>query len=369
MILRFLRRFLGVQELPERAHHLIQKVVLSVIFLDLIWFLSSTFYVLFVIDSVGMEQLGVLLGISFLLQAILDYPSGTIGDWIGQRWILFIAFLVEGFAYVALTIAETFSGLLIVYIFRAIAFSQRSGAIETWLDNNYKIAAVDTDPERETYKLFIGRWATIDVCIEGISSVVGGVIATIYFRKAIFAIQAIGMFILAGLFLFIARDFPEIEKPEKSISNYFRLMNEGLRFVFLNPMMLLFVAGICVHGIMGILWFEMIMFPLYYGYTGSDAGTSILRFVVLIIGIPLTFQASKFASKLSINWLPWMRFIDTTFFFWGIAVLTIWFPIDKNTFTMVAVGLVIVLYTSIWFFYQSGNILQQRLFLDLVPDR
>ena len=37
-------------------------------FYDLVYWLSQAFYVLFVIDIVGLEQLGILLAISVLLQ-------------------------------------------------------------------------------------------------------------------------------------------------------------------------------------------------------------------------------------------------------------------------------------------------------------
>ncbi len=361
--------FLGVQDLPERAQRLVQKVVLSVIVLDFIWNLAAAFYVLFVIDIVGIDKLGILLAVSFILQSALDYPSGVIGDWVGQRWVLLIGFLIDGLAFGALFFADSFSSLFVIYILRAIAFSQQSGAISTWLDNNYKIAADEVDPQRDVYKLFMGRWKTIGMLIPAISVIIGGIIATVYRRQVVFAIQAIGLTVIAILFLFIVKDFPEIERPKRSFQNYLKLLGEGLRFVINSPMMVFFIAGICISAAMSIIWFEMILFPLYFGYTGSDTGTSILRFIVLIVGMVLAFYASKVAVKLDVKWIPWLRLIDSTIFFWGIALLTYWFPIDRNTFTPVAIVITVVIYASVWFFFHIADILHQRIFLDFIPDR
>ena len=120
---------------------------------------------------------------------------------------------------------------------------------------------------------------------------------------------------------------------------------------------------------MVIIWAEMMLFPVYYGYTGSDGGVGILRFIVLAMGAILVIYSAKVAVKLDIKRIPWLRFLDTAIFFWGIAVLTAWFPIDNNIFTPVAILLLLILYSSVFFIHNIAMILQQRFFLDLIPDR
>ena len=161
MILRPLSTFLGIHELPERAQGLVQRFVMIVIFIDLVSLLSTTFFVLFVIDSIGIAQLGMLLAIRFLIQAALDYPSGVLGDWVGHKWVLFTAYLTFALSYVTLVFADSFFSFLIVYSLFAFASSQQSGALMAWFENNYKAATGDTDPERKTYKFFLGKWQVI----------------------------------------------------------------------------------------------------------------------------------------------------------------------------------------------------------------
>ena len=101
--------------------------MILIILIDISFSLSSTFYVLFVIDSMGYEKLGILMGVGFFVQALFDYPSGTLGDWIGQRWVLFVAYLGFGLSFALLFYAQTFNDFLLVYIVSAIAASQQSG--------------------------------------------------------------------------------------------------------------------------------------------------------------------------------------------------------------------------------------------------
>ncbi|MFX0173834.1 MAG: MFS transporter [Candidatus Hodarchaeota archaeon] len=369
MVLNVLIIFLGVKDLPKKAQDLVTKAVISVFLLDLVWNLSAAFYVLYIIETVGIEQLGILIATSFLVQAALDYPSGVLGDWIGQKFILFIGFSLEALAFGTLVFANSFPSLMIVYILRAIAFSQQSGAIGTWLDNNYKLATNEEDPDRKIYKFFVGRWATIANVTPGIAIAIGGLLATIYYRKAVFSVQVIGLSLIAFLFLLIIKDLPEIERPKRSLKNYFALLGEGLQFVLFNRTVLLFMIGLCISETVIIIWAQMMLFPVYYGYTGSDVGIGFLRFVILLIGTPLTFFAAKVAARCDLKWIPWLRFSDTAGFFWGIALLTAWIPINNNSFNPTAIVLILLIYSSVWFFHNVGVILRQRLFLDLIPDR
>ena len=361
--------FLGVKDLPNPTKKLILKLIVSTTTLNFIWFLSSAFLTLFVIDTVGIEQLGILVAISFLIQASFDYPSGAVGDWIGQRWILFIGFFLEALAYIILFFADSFTILLFAYIIRAIAASQQSGAIGTWFDNNYKLTADKFDPQRKIYKFFIGRWTTIGNIVPGIASAFGGILATTYFRQLVFLIQAIGLSSLAIVFLFIIKDFPGIDRPKRSIKNYFRLLGEGLHFAFFNRIMFLFLVGMCFSNTVVLIWIQMMLFPVYFGYTGSDSGVGILRLIILLLGTLSIFFASKSAVNMEITRIPILTFVDTVIFYWGVAVITAVFPPIENMFTPPAIIVFILFYTVIYFFHGLKLILNQRFLLDSIPDK
>ncbi|MFW9917520.1 MAG: MFS transporter [Candidatus Thorarchaeota archaeon] len=368
MIIKPLMILLGVHQLPNRAQGLVQKFVVVLIFADFLFYLSSTFYVLFVIDSVGFAQLGLLLAVRFLLQALLDYPSGALGDWIGQKWVLFIAYLAYALAYALLIWADSFSALLVVYLLYGFAASQQSGAWDAWFDNNYRVAAQEPDPQRETYKLFFGRRRMVMNFIGAVAFIVGGIAATIHFRESIFAIQAIGMFVVAIVILFVIKDFAEVERPKKTLQEYFKLLGEGFYLVVSNRALLFLMIGICCYGVVWAVWGEMILFPLYFGYTGTDAGASILRFIIWIITIPIVFFAAKLAAQLGIKWYPRINLIFSILFFGSIMLLTAWIP-PEDTFEPIGFILTAIFIGSIMLFFYITELLDRRIFLDLIPDR
>lgn len=359
---------LGVQKLPDRAQGLVQKFTVALMFADFLFFLSSTFYVLFVIDTVGYTQLGCLLAARFLLQALLDYPSGVLGDWIGQKWVLFIAYLTLGLSYAVLYWANSFSSLLVVYLLYGFASSQESGAWNAWFDNNYKVVADEPDPNRETYKFFFGRFRATMNLVGAIAFVIGGIATTIYFRQDIFAVQAVGMFGVALVVLIVINDFAEVERPKKALREYFKLLEEGLRIVAFNRVLLFLMIGICCYGVVWAIWAEMILFPLYFGYTGTDAGASVLRFIAWIIGIPVLYFAANFATRLNIKWYPRVYFIFSVLFFSSFMLLTAWIP-PEDEFEPIAFVLTIAILGSIIMLLYIAEILERRLFLDLIPDR
>ncbi|MFX0113828.1 MAG: MFS transporter [Candidatus Hodarchaeota archaeon] len=369
MIVKSLMVLLGVQKLPDRAQDLVKKYVFTLMFIDFFALLSSTFYVLFVIDTVGYAQLGVLLAVRFLLQAVLDYPSGALGDWIGQRWVLFIAFLSYGLSYTLLIWAESFSRLLIVYLLFGFAASQESGAWTAWFDNNYKIAVDDADPQRGIYKLMMGRWRMVVNFTGAVAFLVGGFASTYYVvRQTVFAVQAFVMFIVAFLLLFVIKDFAEVERPKKTLQNYLRLLGEGIKIVALERGLLFLMAGICCYGIVWAVWAEMILFPMYYGYTGDDAGASALRFVAWVITIPTLYFAANLGARLSIKWYPRIYLLFSILFFGSFMLLTAWIP-PEDRFNPVAFVFIIIILGSILLLFYIGEILDRRIFLDLIPDR
>ena len=110
--------------------------------------LSSTFYILFVIDNVGFTLAAVTTSVMLITQLIFDYPSGSLGDWIGQRWILAIAFVCYSLQLFLLISAQTFPDFVLISIITGFGNAQSSGAFETWIDNNYRKAVGKDDSER-----------------------------------------------------------------------------------------------------------------------------------------------------------------------------------------------------------------------------
>ncbi|MFX0016732.1 MAG: hypothetical protein ACFFB2_18900 [Promethearchaeota archaeon] len=361
-------RFLGVTELPLRSQWLIQKFLLIANLQTSLIIISSTFYVLFVIDRIGFSTLGLLLSISFITQAILDYPTGVIGDWIGQRWSLAIAFCGYGLSYSVIIHATSVTDFLLVYLLNAFASSQQSGALGSWFDNNYKVSVGKTDIDRKTYRELFGRQAILSRFVTAAMIILGGVTATVFFRELLFVVQAFGMFGLALLCLILIKDYPEISKPELSFRKYFNLLGEGLQFSFGSKHMLFFIAGVSIASTTFLIWGNMILFPMYFGYTGSDGGAAFIRFSFYVLTAFTMPKAGKWSKNLNARkWIPRLRLIHTVIFYACFILIFTIFPFknDLNLLAIVVVGFTFLLTECL---LATDLFLRQRLLIDVVPD-
>ena len=99
--------------------------------------MSNTFLVLFTIDAIGFTLAAICTSIMLATQMFFDYPSGSLGDWIGQRWVLTIAFGLYGISFFLLISATTYQDFGLISILNGLGNAQSSGTFNTWLDNNY----------------------------------------------------------------------------------------------------------------------------------------------------------------------------------------------------------------------------------------
>ena len=138
---------IGLEGLPKSSFKLLKLFFIFSVSMRALFMLSNTFYVLYVINIVSYFQLGVLYSVTFLSQALLDYPSGVLGDKYGYKWVLGVAYVLHSISYGLLVIANDFQSILIIYLIEGIANSQESGALNAWFENSYKkdVGTIVTD--------------------------------------------------------------------------------------------------------------------------------------------------------------------------------------------------------------------------------
>ncbi|MFW9851209.1 MAG: MFS transporter, partial [Candidatus Thorarchaeota archaeon] len=162
--------FLGFSDNDHKALHLGRVLMILLPTANIIFTLSSTFYTIFVAEALGQGDfvqglglLGVLVAIQMVIQTALDYPSGALGDAIGQRWVIGIGNFLYGvmfFMVSFVTSSTPFWYLVILFAVQGIAQSQISGAWGAWFDNNYRVA-MPHDTDRKQYGVFWGRMGMI----------------------------------------------------------------------------------------------------------------------------------------------------------------------------------------------------------------
>ncbi|UCG04152.1 MAG: MFS transporter [Candidatus Heimdallarchaeota archaeon] len=369
----FINKILGTQELPIQAQYYMKTFLYLSMIISFLGSLSNTFYVLFSIDHIGFALTAVCTSIMLATQLLFDYPSGSLGDWIGQRWVLAIAFIFYGISFVFLISAHTMLDFALIAVINGFGNAQSSGAFATWVDNNYRVAVGDADPDRKIYGFSTSRVNSLNNFALAASFLIGGTIATLISRRIVFTIQFGLTIIIIFLILIYLRDIKTDTPVESSetgtskISNYIKYLKGGIRFLFSSKAAFLFLIGNAIFNVTWMIWGGLVLFPLYFGYTGTDALAGLLRTSLFLAGIPLSFYIARVNKRISNERLPIFLFLSTILFFPSFIILTTFMP-PTNEFNLLGITLTFfLLWTIVGTVFSIAQTLIQRIMIDLVP--
>jgi MFS family permease len=402
-----MKSILGISDADERVLRLAKILSIMWPLANFTYVLSSTFYVIFVAEALGggpgnylqgMALVGVLVVIQMATQTLFDYPTGALGDWIGQRWILasaqfcyFIAFFMLSFV----TTLTPFLYLVAIYIIMGFAFSQESGAWNAWFDNNYH-AGVTGDEDRKQYGMFFGRMGMILQIIATASLIPGSVLAVVFSRPWVFQLQAVMSIFLALVILILVRDLPEVEglrEGRPDMSQYVGILKGGVSFLFKYPYVRYIVSGGMVATSSILVWGNLILFPMYYMYLITDVAVASFRTLAFAPQIISSERSGVWSRRFEPKkWIPRFRFLQACgfVFFWAFATIMYLFPpVDTSSaniisiywpftgielFTIPAENLlpILLIFSTIVlssFFGAFAEILTQRVLLDVIPNK
>ncbi|MFW9807548.1 MAG: MFS transporter [Candidatus Thorarchaeota archaeon] len=366
--------------------------------------ISTTFYLIFVAEAlgngsfiIGMTYVGILVVVQMAVQTLFDYPTGVIGDWIGQHYILTTAFATYAVAFFLVSLVTSSSPFwmfILIYSLMGFAGSQQSGALGSWFDNNWRVAMTE-DEGRKQYGVFIGKMGMLAWFINVLILIPGGILATIFSRSWVFQVQAILCIVIAIACGLLVRNLPEtddMKQTRPTLGEYFTLLRDGIQYLFSGRFITYLLIGSMLMNSCLTVWANLILFPMYYSYLLTDVAVASFRTLVML---PLVFYSERsgvWAKKFEPGkWIPRFRFVQTggAVFFWIFAFLMIAFPVPPPGAPMVdlyipstdililsvpvmsiaPVLLMIVVFYGLGIFFQLANVLTSRIFIDAIPNR
>ncbi|MFW9815110.1 MAG: MFS transporter [Candidatus Thorarchaeota archaeon] len=401
-----MKAFLGLPDANEKVLRLATIMAMLGPLANVTFVLSTTFYVIFVAEALGggpgmylqgMGLVGTLVVVQMVVQILLDYPTGAVGDWIGQRYIVAsasVSYAISFFMVSFVTTETPFFYLVAVYAIQGFAQSQQSGAWGAWFDNNYRVA-MPGDTDRKQYGVFWGRMGMMMQIFATASLIPGGILAVVFSRPWVFQLQAILALFLAILVFRLVRDFPEVEeqrtgRPE--MSEYVSILKGGVSFLFKHR----FVRNIVVGGMLAtssiLVWGNLILFPMYFLYLITDVAVASFRTTLFLPGVIAQERSGVWSRRFEPKkWIPRFRLLQTCgFVFFWVFALIMWIlppaPPNGNTlvvywpFTEIAIltlpienllPIIIIFSTFVAtsFFGGFAEILTQRVLLDVIPNR
>ncbi|MHA1935330.1 MAG: MFS transporter [Candidatus Thorarchaeota archaeon] len=394
----------GLEQPTEKAIHLVRIFALLLPAFAVAFQISTTFWMIYIAESLGggdyiagLGLVGVLIVVQLVIQTLFDYPTGALGDHIGQRWVIASALICYAIAFWFTSIATPDSPFIIfiaIYVAMGLGSSQESGAWGAWFDNNYRVA-MPNDQDRQQYGILMGRVGMVFEVISTLVLIPGAWLALIFARTWVFQLQAIISVSLAITCLIVVKDFPEVEearKKRKSTEGYTSVLVDGFRFLVSDKFVLLSTLGAVIIFATGMVWWQLLLFPLYFTYLLTDVAVSSYRTMAFIPNVVAQERSGIWSRKFDpIKWIPRFRLLQFCGFVFYVLVSALTFlfppPIDPNNllrlyipFTNLAIiempaesviPMIILLFVFGVFDFSAAfaNILTQRVMLDVIPNR
>lgn len=398
-------RVFGLEEPTSNAVRLVKILSILLPAFAASFQISTTFWMIHMAETLGngdyfagLTLVGLLVVLQMAVQTTLDYPTGVLGDWIGQRFVIASALFCYAVAFwlsSLVVIGTPFYIYILIYVLFGIGASQESGAFNAWFDNNYRVA-MPHDKDRKQYGVFQGRLGMVWQISSTIVLIPGSWLAWLYSRQFVFGLQAIFTAILGIIVLRIVKDLPGVreEKNERpSFKEYGSLMKDGFKFLLSSRFVTLIVLGQVVMYSTGPVWWNLLLFPLYFSYLVTMVAVSAFRTLVFIPQAIANERSGVLAKRFDPKtWIPRFSFLQFTsvLFYIVLAIIVYFFPgVDPDTAkfvslmipftnlpliqvpvqTLVPVVLMFLLFISLNLFGGIAGILTQRVMIDVVPNR
>lgn len=152
------------------------------------WFmLIMPIVALFYADN-GLDEFDIYLlqAIYSVSVAVMEIPSGYMGDVIGRKKSLVLGAILGTFGFVLYTISGTFSQFLVAEIILGLGGSFISGSDSALLYDSLKASK-----EEQLYLQYEGRITALGNFAETMAAICGGLIAAVLSYRAVYGAQAI----------------------------------------------------------------------------------------------------------------------------------------------------------------------------------
>ncbi len=396
---------LGLEDVTDDAIHLAGIISIIMPSFAAAFQISTTFWMIFIAEELGggnylagIGLVGLLVIVQLLINTLLDYPTGALGDHIGQRYVIAAALFCYSVAFMltaTLTVESPFYVFLTIYVLMGIGSSQESGAFDAWFDNNYRVA-MPHDTDRKQYGVFRGRLGMLWQVASTLVLIPGSFLALLLGRRWVFQLQAVLCIILAFVVLRLIRDLPQVEREREQDdhqkSGYRDILRDGIRFLGTDRFVTLTVLGEVVIWATGTLWWTILLFPLYFSYLISDVAVSAFRTSVFIPEAIVRERSGTWSKPFDpVVWIPRFRLIQFLgfVFYMLLAIITTLFPVPLDSTQMLRVYmpgtdilivefplqgilpmiLIFVVFVVTEMFSGFAEILTQRIMIDVIPNR
>lgn len=287
-------------------------------------------WLLFIYRYIDIKEATILQIIGLIVRVVAEVPTGALGDLIGKKKTLIIAFFLTAVGETTMAFSTSFAFFALAYVIINIGYSFYSGTIDAFMYDTL----VESKAESEYPAVLSKSNAYLNIST-AIATIAGGLLYR-YWGGLPFLVTGVTKLVGFGIAFLIAE--PVVDTFTFSISNFFTQMTRGLAQLF-DRKMIQWTFLIVLLGSFSIVASEILDDVAVVDWGYSAMGISILYTVVIVISIPFSFLYEKVAKQ----------FKPTFLISGGILILAlnyIFSPII-NTFIWTSIFLMRVIYSQI----------------------
>ncbi|MFX1252923.1 MAG: MFS transporter [Promethearchaeota archaeon] len=223
--------------MSSEGRHIFRVYLVLSILQDCSQVLASSFIIIYLLQFVSVFELGIIIGITFLTVAIMDYPTGALADLLGARIVMVIAYTGFVLSWALYLIVQTFLFFILIAVIWGFSIAQASGTGLAWFYNVYSSIGVTPRQLRKNY----ANIATITKISTSLIIFIGGIVATLVSPLLTFLV-GLGFSLITAIFslVFLKDDSQKtIIETKNKFKTYISQLREGLTTTLSTPALIL----------------------------------------------------------------------------------------------------------------------------------
>ncbi len=253
----------------------------------LFWFAP---WLLFVYRYLDVRQATLLQLIALIVKLFSEIPTGVLGDLLGKKKTLILAFVFGCLGNVFMSISSTFISFAIVYVLIALGSSFYSGTIDAFMYDSL----VENKQEKQ-YKKVLGRSHACQNLATALATLMGGFLFKLWGGLPFLVT---GICQLIALVLVLWTHEPKVDTFVFSVDNFLRQTVKGVKHLFSSKLSRI-VWLLLLAGSFTVVAYEILddVAVIEWGYDAT--GISILYTVTMVLTVPLSLNYDKISRKIN----------------------------------------------------------------------
>lgn len=253
------------------------------------WFWLGV-WVLYYSKFGGFAAVGILETVMIVSTILFEIPTGALGDLLGKRKTLFLAYLFSGISNLWMAVAPNLLHMVLSLVLMNFGGALRSGTFEATVYDSLKDKGAEDKYNNVLANMTAGRLVTLAT-----TGIIGGFL---YKMNNSLPFILCGIVILAGTILTLMLEEPSIDSEKFTLKNYIKQNFRGFKQLFQNSYTSLLTLALLSVGSITLIMHEGIndILSVEFGFTEVQLG--ILSAVLCYAGAGASVVAGKIGNRM-----------------------------------------------------------------------